>query len=596
MFLMNQVLPKAQKNYRNNYGMSKLTLLFISLLIGGALIAQNSSMPHLEKQGNITRLIVNNKPFLILGGELHNSSTSGTAYMRPIWKRMAQKNLNTVIAPVYWELLEPEEGKFDFTLVDSMITGARNQNLHLVILWFGSWKNGYSMYVPGWVKNNQEKYPRAKNKNGESFQMLSAFGEASMNADAKAFRMLMRHVKEIDAKYQTVITVQIENEMGLFSTDRDYCDLANKAFNTSVPEDLLKYMNVNKGKLQPEIDSIWKANGYKTSGNWEEMFGKSIIDKKNWKVLSSLTEELFTVYHYAGYIEKIASAGKAEYPIPMYVNAWIKQPGMGGGYPGKYPSGGPIPHTLDVWRAAAPSVDFIAPDIYVPVKESMYTMEQYRRSSNPLFIPEYRHGEEAALLAFWAYGRYDALCFSPFAIDDWSPDNDPITKSYAVLAQVQDLILQHQGKGTMTGIYVDSTRRIQEFDLGGYGIKVQLAGTSIAEIAGFTGRSKKAQAAGGMIFNIGPEEFIVVGKDFMLSFNPLKPDKNKPLIDVEYLDEGTFINGSWVTTRRLNGDEGTGGGDYGFGSGNPVRSGTMRFQIQPDGAYSIIRFKMYNYK
>jgi hypothetical protein len=575
--------------------MRRLLLLFISLLLVEAINAQSLSIPHLEKQGSATKLIVNDKPFLVLGGELHNSSTSGVEYMRPIWKRMAQKNLNTVIAPVYWELLEPAEGKFDYTLVDSMIIGARNQNLHLVILWFGSWKNGYSMYVPGWVKNNQEKYPRAKNRNGEPFQMLSAFGEASMNADARAFRMLMRHIKEIDAKYQTVITMQIENEIGLFSTDRDYCDAADKAFNTSVPEDLLKYLKSNKGKLQPEIDSIWQANGYKTSGNWEEIFGKSLIDKKEWKFLSSLTEELFTVYFYARYIEKIAAAGKEEYPVPMYVNAWIKQPGMGGGYPGKYPSGGPIPHTLDVWRAAAPSVDFIAPDIYVPRTEAVYTMEQYLRSGNPLFIPEYKHGSDAALMAFWAYAQYNAISFSPFAIDDWTPDSDPITKSYAVLAQVQNLILQHQGKGSMAGIYLDSTTREQEFDLGRYKIRAQLTGVSIAQVAGLTGPVKKVSAAAGLVFSMGPDEYIIVGKDFMLSFNQLIADKNKPFIDVEYMDEGTFVNGKWVTTRRLNGDEGTGGGDYGFGTGLPIRSGTVRFQKQPDDGYSIIRFKMYNY-
>jgi beta-galactosidase GanA len=575
--------------------MRRLTLLFISLLMMNFMYAQSPSIPHLEKQGNVTKLIVKDKPFLILGGELHNSSTSGVAYMHPIWERMAQKNLNTVIAPVYWEFLEPEEGKFDFTLVDSMIIGARNQNLHLVILWFGTWKNGYSMYVPGWVKNNQEKYPRAKNKDGHSFQMLSAFGEASMNADASAFRMLLRHIKEVDAKYQTVITMQIENEMGLFSTDRDYCNEANKAYNSSVPGDLMKYLSANKGKLQPGIDSVWKSNGYKTTGKWEEVFGKSIVDKKNWKVLSSLTEELFTVYHYASYIEKIAAAGKEEYPIPMYVNAWIKQPGMGGGYPGKYPSGGPIPHTLDVWRAVATSVDFIAPDIYVPRKDAMYTMEQYHSSGNPLFIPEYKHGNEAALIAFWAYGQHDAISFSPFAIDDWEPEADAITRTYAALSQVQDLILHHQGKGTMVGIYMDSTSRMQEFDLGGYKIKAQLAGISMTEVAGLTGPVKKISAAAGLVFSVGPDEYIVVGKDFMLSFNPLKANENKPFIDVEYMDEGTFVNDIWVTTRRLNGDEGTGGGDYGFGF-SINKSGNMRFQNQPDGAYSIIRFKMYTYK
>jgi hypothetical protein len=576
--------------------MKKLLTSTLSLLLTGIVFSQSPSIPHLERQGNTIKLIVKDKPFLVLGGELHNSSTSGTAYMHPIWERMAQKHLNTVFAPVYWELLEPEEGKFDFTLVDSMILGARSQNLHLVILWFGSWKNGYSMYVPGWLKNNHEKYPRAKGKDGQSFEMLSAFGENSMKADANAFRTLMKHIREIDGEFQTVITVQIENEMGLFMTDRDYCDQANKAFNAPVPGEIMNYLKTNKGKLQPEIDSVWKANGYKLSGKWEDVFGKSIENKKNWKVLSYLTEELFTVYHYASYVGKIAAAGKEEYPVPMYVNAWVKQPGMTGGYPGKYPNGGPIPHTLDIWRAAAPSIDFIAPDIYLSLKDAMFTIEQYHRPGNPVFIPEYRHSAEAASVAFWAYGQHDAISFSPFGIDDLKPEEDAFTKTYAVLSQVEDLILQNQGKGTMAGIYVDTSRKVQEFSLGGYRIKTQFGGNYYPEPVVQEGKTKKAFAAGGLVFSIAPDEFIVVGKDFVLSFNPLKADEKKPFFDVEYMDEGTFVNGKWFVTRRLNGDEGTGGGDYGFGSGKSMKSGTLRFQWQPDDAYSIIRFKLYKYK
>jgi hypothetical protein len=576
--------------------MRKLLTFTILFLLTVHVFAQSHSIPHLERQGNTVRLIVKDKPFLVLGGELHNSSTSGTAYMHPIWERMAQKNLNTVIAPVYWELLEPEEGKFDFTLVDSMILGARSQNLHLVILWFGSWKNGYSMYVPGWVKNNQEKFPRAKDKDGQSCEMLSAFGETSMKADANAFRALMKHIREKDAEYQTVITVQIENEMGLFLTNRDYCDQANKAFDAPVPDEVMKYLKINKAKLQPEIDSVWKANGYKLSGKWEEVFGKSTEDKKSWKTLTYLTEELFTVYHYASYVGKVAAEGKEEYPIPMYVNAWVKQPVMGGGYPGKYPNGGPIPHTLDIWRAAAPSIDFIAPDIYLSLKDAMYTIEQYHRPGNPVFIPEYKHSTEAASLAFWAYGQHDAISFSPFGIDDLKPEEDAFTRTYAVLSQVQDLILQHQGKGTMAGIFVDTSMRVQEFDLGGYRIKAQFGGNYYPEPPAQNCKAKKASAAGGLVFSIAPDEFIVVGKDFMLSFNLIKADEKKPFFDVEYMEEGTFVNGKWLTTRRLNGDEGTGGGDYGFDSGKPPKYGTIRFQRQPDDAYSIIRFKMYRYK
>lgn len=577
--------------------MKNICSIVVFLLACTIVFGQNTTIPHLRKNGNMTQLIVNGKPFLVLGGELHNSSTSGAAYMRPIWENMAKKNLNTVIAPVYWEFLEPEEGKFNYDLVDSMILGARKQNLHLVILWFGSWKNGYSMYVPSWVKNDFVKYPRAKGKGGNTFPILSTFGKSSVEADARAFKMLMKHIKEVDAKFQTVITVQIENEMGLFSTERDNTEEANKAYNEDVPQNFIKYLTENKGQLQPEIDSVWKANDYKTTGNWETIFGKSMLDKKNWKSLSYLTEELFTVYHYAQYIEKITAAGKAEYAIPMYVNAWVKQPGFGGGYPGRYPSGGPIPHTLDIWRAVAPSIDFISPDMYLTMREAMYTIEQYQRSGNPIFIPEYKHGEDAALMAFLAYGKYNAIAFAPFAIDDWKPEDDPITQSYAAISQVQNLILQHQGKGTMLGIYVDTISRTQEIELNGYKIKAQLVsgGGINAEMAGLAEKTKTATAAAGLIINIAPDEFIVIGKDFSLKFESLKPNSDKPYIDTDYMDEGTFGKNGWITTRRLNGDEGTGGGDYGFGHKN-TKTGYLQFQKQPNDRYSILKFKLYRYK
>ena len=572
--------------------MQKLTAILIYLCFGLSMFAQKPVTPHLEKRGNVTQLMVQGKPFLMLAGELHNSSTSGAAYMRPIWSQMKKKNLNTVIAPVYWELVEPQEGRFDFALVDSIIYGARKQNLHLVILWFGSWKNGYSMYAPAWVKNNLEKYPRAKNEKGQSYAILSALGDASMKADAKAFKMLMKHIRDVDEKYQTVIMAQIENEAGLFTTPRDYNDMANKAYNSGVPGELTKYLAANKGNLQPEMDSAWKANGYKISGSWEEVFGKSTLDQKTWNSLSYLPEELFTVYHYSKYIGQVAAAGKEAYPLPMYVNAWIKQPRAG--WPGKYPNGGPIPHTLDIWRANASAIDFIAPDIYVPQKVAKYTIEQYNRPGNPVFIPEFRPGLQSANEAFWVYGEQDAVCFSPFGIDDIRPEDDPITKTFEVLSQVKELILEHRGKESMTGFYIDTSESSATFEMGGYSIKADLAGFSIAAVAGFTSTEKAATMAGGIVINIGPNEFIAIGKDYRLSFTPTSPDPNKQLIDIEYMDEGTFVNGKWLTTRRLNGDEGTGGGDYGFGF-STNKAGTLKFPKNADGRYTIIRFKMYRY-
>ena len=569
----------------------------IILLIGCTpAFAQKMAIPHLEKKGNIMQMIVQGKPFLILGGELHNSSTSGADYMRPIWGQMKRKHLNTVIAAVYWELLEPQEGKFDFTLVDSMIYGARIQHLHLVILWFGSWKNGYSMYVPGWVKKDTERFPRIKNKKGESFVVLSALSEASMNADAKAFKRLMQHIRQVDEKDQTVIMAQIENEAGLFYDPRDYNEEATKAYDQGVPNDLVQYLSGNKGRLQPELDSAWKENGYKTSGSWEDVFGKSVLLKENWKALSYLPEELFTVYHYSKYIGQVARAGKEAYPIPMYVNAWIKQPGFGA--PGRYPSGGPIPHTLDLWRANAPVIDFISPDIYVSIPDSRYTTEQYHRPGNPVFIPEFKPGASSASLAFWAFGQHDANCFSPFGIEETTPEEDPITKSYAVLSQLEQLILQHQGKGTMKGLYLDTAERSASFELNGYTVKASLSMPMFAPaggtVAGLSSSDKRSTSAGGIVFAIGPDEFIVVGKDFTLSFTPLTTDAKKPKIDIEYMDEGSFVNGHWVTTRRLNGDEGTGGGDYGFGF-NKGYAALFRFQPSSTGNYNIVKYKLYRY-
>lgn len=560
-------------------------LLFLASAAG---FAQSSSVPHLNSNGGVTQLVVNGKPFLVLGGELHNSSTSGFSYMRPIWAQMSKKNLNTVIAPVYWELLEPEEGRFDFSLVDSMLAGARSQQLHLVLLWFASWKNGYSTYAPGWIKNNTSKYPRAKSPDGKLVNQLSTFGEATLQADAHAFKTLMQHIRTADAGYQTVIMVQIENEVGLFNHPRDYSEAANLAYNKPVPSNLLQYLSVNKGHLQPELDSVWRLNGYKTAGNWETVFGKSIHDKTNWQTLSYLTEELFTVYQYAQYIGKIAAAGKEAYPVPMYVNAWLKQKSTP--VPGRYPSGGPTPHTLDIWRAAAPSLDFISPDIYIP--EVLQTAAQYHRTGNPLFIPEIKPGIESANQAFWIFAEQNAIGMAPFGIDESTPEADPISKTYAVLAQAKDILLAQQGKGTMKGFYLDSSNSHQSFELGGYRVDVQTGSGSFAEAAGFTIGEQKTKTAGGILISTGKDEFIAIGKDFKLTFSSSRQDGKT--LDIEYCDEGSIVQGDWVRTRRLNGDESRAGGDFGFGFKNGNYA-LVVFEPSASGDCHIMKFRLYTY-
>ena len=548
--------------------MKKLFLPGSLLLITCILSAQDNTIPHLQKQGTAMQLIVNNKPLLMLCGELHNSSTSDTGYMRPIWQKMADKNLNTVVAAVSWELIEKEKGKFDFTLVDSMVTGARQHGLHLILIWFASWKNGASTYMPSWIKKDIDKYPRVKDPEGKTLEVLSVFGDASAEADAAAFRALMKHIKETDRQYQTVVMVQVENEVGILNSNRDYSATANKIFNSSIPKELSNYLSKNKENMVPELLDAWKKNGAKTTGNWEEVFGKSIVNDKDWKAFSFYTEELFMSYYYARYIGRVAAAGKEEYAIPMFVNAWLKQPDTK--WPGKYPSGGPLPQVMDMWRAGAPALDMIVPDIYMPYFE--WVCEQYHRMGNPLLIPETRGGNIGAARAFFTFGQYDAMCFSPFGIDGDYLNDDAMKESYGVLNQLKDLILQHQGNGTMAGILTDSLEPVRKFDLGGYHIESRLSTWPV-----------KVTVAGGIIINIGPDEFIVAGKGLDVLFTPADK-RDLDMIAIDYVDEGIYRDGKWIPGRRLNGDE----------IHASTFSGTgLKF---PLSSYSIQHLKLYRYK
>ncbi|HEY5773274.1 MAG TPA: beta-galactosidase, partial [Chitinophagaceae bacterium] len=357
--------------------LSRASRVFITIILLFNLLhsnAQLSSIPRLVKNGSYVQLIVNDKPFLVLGGELANSSASSNEYMRPIWPKLQQMNLNTVIAPVYWELMEPIEGKFDFTLVDSLIKNARLFNMKLVILWFGAWKNSMSCYVPAWVKTNTTRFPRILDKTGGTHEIITPFNKNNLEADKKAFVRLMQYIKETDSKEQTVITVQVENEIGMLPDARTYDEAANVAFNKAVPEQLFNYLKKNRNNLLPETRSIWEANGSKTSGKWEEVFGKSLA-----------TDEIFMAWHYAVFTNELTIASKAVYNLPMFVNAALNRPGR---KPGEYPSAGPLPHVMDIWKAAAPAIDLLAPDFYNP--DFKHWCDLYTRAGDPLFIPEHR--------------------------------------------------------------------------------------------------------------------------------------------------------------------------------------------------------------
>lgn len=135
-----------------------------SLLFGPPFtqIAPAQPIPHLVHQHGASQIVVDGRPFLVRGGELENSSASSVAYLDTIWPKVVAMHFNTVLAPVYWRLIEPREGSFDFSTVDGLIKGARAHNVKVVLLWFGSWKNSMSCYVPDWIKEDSTVFRERK--------------------------------------------------------------------------------------------------------------------------------------------------------------------------------------------------------------------------------------------------------------------------------------------------------------------------------------------------------------------------------------------------------------------------------------------------
>lgn len=463
--------------------------------------------------------------------------------MKPIWPRLAAMHLNTVLTPVAWETIEPEEGKFDFTCVDGLLEGARQNNLRLVILWFGAWKNTYSSYAPAWVKRNTERFPRVQMSDGRDTERLSPFSTSVRDADAHAFAMLMRHLRSVDGSRHTVLMVQVENEVGVIPQSRDHSAIANAAFASQAPAALMSYIEKHRAALNPEFRAAWEAAGAKTAGTWQEVFGAT-----------PLTDDLFMAWHYATYIERIAAAGKAEYPLPMYVNAALIRPNY---EPGQYNSGGPLPHSMDVWRAGAPSLDLLSPDIYF--NDFAWWAGQYARPDNQLFIPETQPGAAAAANALYAFGHFSAIGFSPFGIDDQGAapidmigivnpavhsDNRAIGDVYAELSELAPLILEKQRTGKLSAALIEGeAQRFAKLSIGNYTASITR-----------TGATSPGTRVAVMFLEMSPDEFLVIGSgDAQVTFSTDKP--GLPIVGIESIDEEFFENGAWKPWRRLNGDE-----------------------------------------
>ena len=557
------------------------TILFA---LAVTLSAQTQPIPHLEKRGAVTQLIVDGKPWLSLAGELLNNAASTVENVRPVWPALAKANLNTALVGVGWGWTEPVEGKYDFTALDGALRDARDNNLRVVLLWFGSWKNGTSSYPPAWVKRNWEKYPIARDKDGKGREILSTLSATNRDADARAYAALMRHVREVDSATRTVIMIQLENEVGLLGDTRDRCKEANDAFAGPVPKELMDYLQKNKGTLLPETRKLWDDAGGKSSGTWEEVFGKG-----------PGADEAFMAWHYARYMNRVAEMGKKEYPVPVFVNAWLVQPEDK--KPGDYPSGGPQAHNHDFWRAGAPAIDVLAPDIYLLNFVEIATM--YSRSGNPLFIPETR-GDAAN--AFYAIGQLNSQMFSPFGIERQVGPDSALAKAYGVLSQLAPLIMEHQTNGTIKAVMVEPGTGPQKVQMGnyvfdfamgrGWGAPPQFApaptpapGTSTAGVPQTppapSRRPQPPERGYAILIQTGPDDFWVAGANLNIKFASTLAAT--PMASLAAVEEGRFESGAWVVGRRLAGDDtGMGGDDR----------ASLRLRADP----GILRVSLYSYR
>lgn len=518
--------------------------------------------PALVRIGAATQLVVDGRPWLILGGELGNSSASSRDRLAPMWPKFRALGMNTLLAPVAWQGIEPQEGRFDFAGVDGLVEDARANGLRLVLLWFGSWKNSMSSYAPAWVKRDSDRFPRVHGPDGKPMEMLSAFDPHARAADARAFAALMAHVEKIDGGHRTVLMVQVENEVGMLPTAREHGAAADAAFAAPVPAALMAA--IARAPAGSALHALWQANGARRQGDWKTVLGPG-----------DGAEEAFTAWHLARYVESVAAAGKAVTPLPFYVNAALARPGR---RPGDYPSGGPLPHLLEIWRAAAPSVDLMAPDIYFA---DFTAIAAAYAGFNPLFVPEAGRAGEARVPAnaWLSIGRFGAIGFSPFAIDSIAgAQAQRLGDTYRLVDSILPALLDARGEGRVAGFAPEVSfdgmvdDRPQTATLGRYRFTIAFLDPWTPAAEQNTGEH------GGLIVQTGPDDFLVAGEGLVVTVAPADPGAGAA--GIESAREGRFVAGRWQSGRWLNGDE--------THQGRHIRL--------PPGAPSLQRVRCYLYR
>ncbi len=491
--------------------------------------ADAAPMPRIVSSHGRYELRVGGKPYLILGAQVNNSSNY-PAMLPAVWPAIAQVHANTVAMPIAWEQIEPKEGEFDFSFLDLFLAQAREHGLHAVLLWFGTWKNGSPGYTPEWVKLDDRRFPRVVDPRGRRLPSLSPLAPATLDADRTAFIALMRHLKAVDPEH-TVIMVQVENETGTYGSARDYSPRAQKLFEARVPRQLVRALGTH-------------------GGTWSQVFG-------------SQADEFFHAWQIARFVQQVAAAGKAVYPLPMYVNAALRDP-LHPGPPTTYESGGPTDDALGVWKAAAPAIDLIAPDIYLP-DYARYTrvLALYHRPDNPLFVAETASRQRYARYLFATLGR-QGIGFSPFGIDFTGYSNfplgapvidartlAPLALEYALVGPMGSVLADLSYHGDLAGVSEQSAVHVQTLPLGRWRAVVSYG---LPAFGNAVPPGNPVAEGGVLIGRLGADEFLVAGVHARVAFE-LADSSGGLQAQYVRVEQGTYVAGVWKLTRVWNGDQ-----------------------------------------